>query len=245
MTQAQNDKWLQRVRALLAKAEDPGATTEEAEAFTAKAAELMAKYGINRAILAASHPTSDTITDRIIVCQAPYAIDRAVLLAHIAAALRCRTIRRKQYNGSAYEYRVHLIGYGSDLERVEMLYTSLLIQSHTGMARAQPDYNEPLAAFRRSWLQGFTWAISQRLAQAEAHAAKQAAAEQTGGTSVALVLVTRTDLVNQRTQAAYPKLTNARPRRLTGSGRERGYAAGEQADLGQTRVTRRGPNALG
>ena len=41
---------LDRVRKLLAKAEDEGCTPAEAEALTAKAAELMARYGIDRAL---------------------------------------------------------------------------------------------------------------------------------------------------------------------------------------------------
>ena len=45
---------LNRVRKLLAKAEAEGVTPPEAEALTAKAAELMARYGIDRARLAAT-----------------------------------------------------------------------------------------------------------------------------------------------------------------------------------------------
>src|SRR6202035_869120 len=47
---------LDRVRKLLAKAEAEGVTPPEAEALTAKAAELMARYGIDRARVAASRP---------------------------------------------------------------------------------------------------------------------------------------------------------------------------------------------
>src|ERR1700753_123656 len=47
---------LERVRKLLAKAEDASVTPAEAEALTAKAAELMARYGIERALLAAARP---------------------------------------------------------------------------------------------------------------------------------------------------------------------------------------------
>ena len=49
---------LDRVRKLLAKAEDDGVTPAEAEALTAKAAELMARYGIDRALLGALHPAA-------------------------------------------------------------------------------------------------------------------------------------------------------------------------------------------
>jgi hypothetical protein len=51
------DPVLARVRKLLAKAEDP-CTRAEAEAFTAKATELIAKYGVDRAMLAAQRPSN-------------------------------------------------------------------------------------------------------------------------------------------------------------------------------------------
>jgi hypothetical protein len=57
---------LARVRKLLAKAEAAGVTPAEAQALTAKAAELMAKYGIDRALLAAARPETDRPADRVI-----------------------------------------------------------------------------------------------------------------------------------------------------------------------------------
>ena len=47
---------LDRIRKLLAQAEDDAVTPAEAEAFTAKAAELMARYGIDREMLADISP---------------------------------------------------------------------------------------------------------------------------------------------------------------------------------------------
>ena len=52
------DDKLARIRKLLAQAEDPAATAAEAEAFNAKAAELMARHGVDAALLAASDPGS-------------------------------------------------------------------------------------------------------------------------------------------------------------------------------------------
>src|SRR3974377_128767 len=57
---------LGRVRKLLAKAEAEGVTPAEAEALTAKAAELMARYGIDRARLAAARPETDRPSSRVI-----------------------------------------------------------------------------------------------------------------------------------------------------------------------------------
>ena len=62
----EDDSLLARVRKLLAMAEDPACTAAEAEAFTTKATELIAKYGVDRALLAAADPSSDIVGDRVI-----------------------------------------------------------------------------------------------------------------------------------------------------------------------------------
>ena len=91
------DSMLERVRKLLAKAEDPACTPEEAAALNDKAAELIAKYGVDRALLAASMPESDPVGDRVVPVLAPYALDKTALLATVARAMRCRTVRRKVF----------------------------------------------------------------------------------------------------------------------------------------------------
>src|SRR5437660_12538465 len=116
---------LDRVRKLLAKAEAEGVTPPEAEALTAKAAELMARYGIDRAMLAATRPETDQPGSRIIDIANPWAQVRAHLLAGLAGALRCQCILLRPKGSGA---RVHVFGYASDLERTDILYTSLLLQ---------------------------------------------------------------------------------------------------------------------
>ena len=64
---------LARVRKLLAKAEAEGTTPDEAQSLTAKAAELMARYGIDRALLAAQQPETDQPADRKIDIGNPWA----------------------------------------------------------------------------------------------------------------------------------------------------------------------------
>ncbi|MGZ5400302.1 MAG: DUF2786 domain-containing protein, partial [Nocardioides sp.] len=65
ITDRDTDTMLVRVRKLLTKAEDPAATTQEAQAYTAKASELMAAHGIDRALLAAREPSLDVVGDRV------------------------------------------------------------------------------------------------------------------------------------------------------------------------------------
>ena len=93
------------------------------------------------------------------------------------------------------------------------------------------------AAFRRSWLAGFTAAISRRLWDAE-----KAAAADAPEASTALVLVDRTDQVERRVTETYAYLRRTRQRRLGGGGLHHGYAAGRAADLGGPRL---GPSRQG
>src|SRR4051812_37551858 len=96
---------LERVRKLLAKTEDPACTPAEAEAFTAKATELIAKYGVDQALLAAVDPAVDPVGDRLVRLDPPYALDKAGLLAAVAVPLRCRVVRRTRDG-----VQVHLFG---------------------------------------------------------------------------------------------------------------------------------------
>ena len=233
---------LAKVRKLLAKAEDPASSAEEAETYTAKAAQLIADHGIDAALLAADDPGSDRVADRVIHLEAPYSVDKAQLLCDVAMSLRCRAVlrTRRDVEGRA-THSVHLFGHGSDLERADLLFTSLLLQSSSRLARTTVPPGEHKAAFRRSWLAGFRISISERLASTEAQAQRRAEqrAEQRSagsGASTGLVLADRTREVEQALHQTYPHLRPARSRSLSGSGLYDGYAAGANADLGGTRL---------
>src|SRR3974377_1891199 len=125
---------LGRARKLLVKAEADGVTRAEAEALTAKAAELMAKYGIDRALLAAERPETDRPADRVIDVGHPWARGQAPLLCGLASALRCQCVILPRPGPGS---RIHIFGYSSDIERTDVLYTSLLVQMWQGLAAAQ------------------------------------------------------------------------------------------------------------
>jgi hypothetical protein len=241
-----SDQALAKIRKLLAKAEDPAATADEAEIYNAKASELMASYGIDRALLAAADPDSDVVGDRVVVLESPYARDKASLLSAVGHQLRCRSVLRTRYPDGLKELSVHLFGYDSDLVRTDLLFTSLLVQASGGMVRARAPLGESMAAFRRSWLAGFTHAVIDRLAAAEKRAADEADAF-TGpsGTSVAPVLADRSAVVEGALTRHYPRLQAGRRRTLSGSGMADGWQAGQRADLGGTGLGRASRGALG
>jgi hypothetical protein len=230
------DKLLDRVRKLLAKAEAEGVTPPEAQALTAKAAELMARYGIDRALLAAARPETDAPGSRLVDLDNPWKRVKAHLLCGLGAAMRCQCILLTTKTG----LRVHMFGYDSDIERTDVLYTSVLVQMSHGLATAAvPDRASP-RAWRRSWLLGFGAAVITRVRAAEQAAAARAgqappAAET--GKSTALVLADRSLVIRAAVQREYPVTRQARTT-YSGTGYGAGYEKGQRADLGTRRVTR-------
>jgi hypothetical protein len=228
------ERLLDRVRKLLAQAEDDSVTPAEAQAFTAKAAALMAKYGIDRALLAAERPETDQPADRMLHIDNPWAREKAHLLSGLASALRCQCIL---LGSSRPGSRVHIFGYASDIDRADVLYTSVLIQMAHGLAGANvPEWSSSPRAWRRSWLLGFATAVIARVREAE-HGAVTAATAETSETGhrTAIVLADRSLVVRRQVEHAYPVTRKARVT-YSGSGYRDGYAEGQRADIGTTRL---------
>ncbi|MFF7800218.1 DUF2786 domain-containing protein [Streptomyces olivaceus] len=239
-----DDKTLAKVRALLAKAEDPATTPEEAEVYFAKAAELMAKYGIEKAMLADANPDLDRPADRVITIDGAYAVDRIGLLNHILKPLGLKSIRLRKSGGyGPLSNEVHVFGYESDIERAEILFTSLLLQAFNGMKHGRPQRGESLKAYRKTWLIGFGRAVEKRLEEIEARARGEVR-ETVNGRSAELVLADRKAVTEARLQEAYGGQIQKNKRKVRGSGLDAGTAAGNSADLGQTRMDG-GRRALG
>ncbi|WKU46766.1 DUF2786 domain-containing protein [Streptomyces sp. VNUA116] len=228
---------LAQVRAILAKAEDPAASPEEAQAYFAKAADLMSKYGIERAMLAETEPETDRPAQRIVIEKGSYLLDRVNLLMSVVEALGGQSCRRRIYDWETGKYvqRVEIHGYESVLDRAEMLYTSLLLQAFNGMKKGRPQPGETTTAYRKTWLSGFRATVTQRLRVAE-QAAVEDADRQLGSRSAELVVAKREDTIRAIFKAAHPTLRTPQKRHLTGSGWHEGAEAGKRADLGNPRV---------
>jgi Protein of unknown function (DUF2786) len=86
------DQKLEVIRKLLAKAEK-AATPEEASAYNAKAAQMMARHGVDEAMLAATGVKQDALGERRIALTDPYSQEKAQLAGLIGRALGCRAVR--------------------------------------------------------------------------------------------------------------------------------------------------------
>lgn len=223
---------LERVRKLLAKAERTD-NEHERVAFMAAASALMAKYGIDS--LDPERPRQAP-GDRIVTVPGPWAGEKARLVSLVAQALRCRPLLIGRGDGG---HRVHVFGFAADLERAELLATSLLLQMATGLARVRPPGEvTAVRAYRRSWLLGFTDEVYRLLCEAEERAEAEAPVAGT-----ALVLADRHAEVERAVAAAYPRIRLSVPR-TSGSGYGDGVTAGRRADLGRTRVPTGTPREL-
>ncbi|MEU7791423.1 DUF2786 domain-containing protein [Amycolatopsis sp. NPDC049159] len=153
---AVDEKKLGRVRALLAKAES-SSFPDEAEALSAKAQELMTRYALDRVLVEAGEAAPELPAARRIWLDTPY-VDAKSLLVHVVSkADRCRAVFDPRWGF------VTVVGDEADLDSVELMTTSLLVQATRAMI-ADPAGRS--RAFRKSFLVSYATRIGERLDQA-------------------------------------------------------------------------------
>jgi hypothetical protein len=211
---------LDKVRKLLAKAESTDSDAER-DALNARAAELIAKYGIDEAMASAGRPSGDDMALKEYEIRGDYADEIARLLVGLAIALGAQGILT--YEGAT------VVGYLADIERLEVLYTSLSLQMHSGAVRV-----DGTVSVRRGWMTGFKDVVVQRVRDAEARARHDAGGK---GSSTDLVLASREVAVRNAFREEFPSVGFSRPRvNLAQYGS--GAAAGRRASIGGSSVGR-------
>lgn len=244
----EQERALRRIRGLLDKA---GSTSfgPEADALYDKAAELMAKHRIDAALLEASRGPAEAspVQERPVdLGSGQYVRARLQLLHHIATNHGCRLLTHTTRNGRV----ATVVGVADDCGRVELLYTSLLLQatrlaaaawtSRSAEARAgEPTRRRPAGnqvAWKREFLFGFGARVGERLAALAEEATRPDQGSADG--SVALVLADRADRVDTWLARTHPRLRSLAPARgFTGhGGLATGRSSADRADLGSRAV---------
>ncbi|MFB8025207.1 MULTISPECIES: DUF2786 domain-containing protein [unclassified Streptomyces] len=230
-------RMLTRIRALLAKAEATG-FPEEAEALTTKAQELMARHSLDEALLAARTHSADTPGALRIGVDAPYESAKAVLLDSVASANRCRAVWNSDLGFTT------VVGFEPDLEAVELLFTSLLVQGDAAMTKAEAGQRaggrKRTKTFRQSFLMAYAQRLGSRLAADTARVTAAAGSEDagsggSGGGPGALlpVLAARDVAVTDTAERMFPRTTTTRLRGATDAeGWTHGTAAADRARMG-------------
>ncbi|MFF6907040.1 DUF2786 domain-containing protein [Streptomyces sp. NPDC012389] len=248
-------RMLTRIRALLAKAEATG-FPEEAEALTGKAQELMARHSIDEALIAARTKSTESPGACRIGVEPPYESAKAILLDAVASANRCQAV----WNGDLGFSTV--VGFEPDLEAVELLFTSLLVQGTAAMTRAEAGQRasgrKRTKTFRQSFLMAYAQRLGTRLADtAERTTATAADSGTETGTGTGPrtgpgtdprgllpVLAARDVAVTETTERMFPRTTTTRVRGATDlEGWNHGTEAADRARMGSSgKGSRSGPH---
>ena len=149
-----------RVQALIAKAES-SPFPAEADAFMAKAQQLMNDHAIDQARLRGADPTS--VGHDIVEMKGTYTKERSLIWSAAANANRCQVLTLSSY-GSSKVSNLTLIGREQDRQLVRLLATSLELQAVKRLDDLDPaaTYGSPVVQ-RRSFLRGFALEVADRL----------------------------------------------------------------------------------
>jgi hypothetical protein len=228
---AADPRQLERVRALLAKAESTGFAAE-AEAYTAKAQELMARHSIDYALLSVGSVVRDEPVGRRIGLENPYEAPKVLLLDAVAGANRCRAIWSSSFGF------VTVCGFAADIDAVELLFTSLLVQATAAMmhagSRRDAHGRSTTRSFRQSFLTAFAQRIGERLATATKQATEQASrdlAGQPGADRLLPILASRDGAVGAMAEELFPDVVGRAVAVTNREGWAFGRAAADQAHL--------------
>lgn len=225
-------KWAKRIEALLAQAES---TTHEEEAatFMAKAQDLMTRYAIDEAELAAQDPARKTRPTTITIEFGKFGSGikaKRTLLAGVAEVNRCKVW---MHGGRKF---MSIAGFEEDVEFVQMLFNSILIQMEsackTAVKNEKPEGVNG-ASFRTSFMYAYAARVITRLRAAQ----RTTEADTAPGT--ALVLRDRKAEVDAYVSETVGPLRKGAGARHRGNahGAVSGDAAGRQADVSGGRGT--------
>jgi hypothetical protein len=227
-----DERALSRIRGLLAKAESTEFAAE-AEALTAKAQELMARYAIDTAVLAGrgEQAAGDTVVGaRRFHLDDPHAEAKASVVQAVAQTNGLRVVLMPGFGIAT------LVGIAAELDLVELLVTSLLVQAGRalileaglGGARARS------TAYRRGFYYSFAQRIGERLTEAREQAHEEASA--TYGSALVPLLADRAAAVDRRVEELFPRLRRRSGPTVDPAGWAAGRRAADDAELSGGRV---------
>lgn len=221
-----------RVRKLMDKA---AATSNphEADAFSRKAAELIARHRIDPHALVEAR-VDELAVREVALGRGAYVRARLALLMAVAEAHDSRVVFASTPTGTT----AYMAGHVPDLDLVEVMYTSLHAQAAAQMALQRRATPAATQRHRRSFLFGYADRVAKSFE--EVRAAAQAGSPTSvavDGTGRSIARLERVQQVDEFVGQRFGRVRTAR----SSAGAElggwsAGSAAAEQADLGRQRV---------
>lgn len=240
MSTTTQDSMLEKVRALLERANHPNTPPAEAETALGLAQRLITKYNLDESALVDVKNDEDIVRDTIVV-KGPYGLRRLSVAGAVARANSCACYRTRLHEKdwtrnrqgrlvrATDGYVLHIFGTKADIFATKMLWTAVEALA----LRTLPKGDK---AFRNSWWIGFADGIGRALSKAN----KEAIVESTGN---ALVLVERSKRADSEMRAG----VSLKSTRSAGVSRYSAYSSGQStgASFSTNGVGRGAIGALG
>ena len=211
-------KVLSRVRSLLAKAESTE-FPKEAEALSAKAQELISRYALDRITLTQDAAGDHALTTSRMWIDSPYLLAKAMLINAVASSNRCRSVLTREFGFST------IVGDSADIEAVELLSTSLLVQASGAMLGHGSLVDRWGTSRTRSFRQSFLISYAVRVGERLQAATDKAAADTGRSGQLVPLLQRRAERVDAAMNSMFPELISRGP----SVSNEVGWAAGRAA----------------
>lgn len=244
-------KYADRIAKLLNQAENTAATPQEAEAFMAKAAQLMLEYAIDEQMIAAARGlTVDELVQDTFHYRGIYRVGHRDVAIKAAKHFGLKVVLGHDTYQKPIQLPLFLAGFRSDVERARLLDTSLQLQCVNAHSQWWKKNKDALSWMdrgltyrtRRDFVIGFAEGVGSKLYEARRQAraeAKVHEAERTNvspeaaSASVELVLVGRVKRVEEYYDSVWGGATRSVSRRYNsgaGNGRSAGFNAGLSAN---------------
>jgi hypothetical protein len=149
---------IEKIRALLARANHPNTPLAEAETALALASKLMQKHGLGEGDLALGQEDDITVTMERVRITGPYRVQRTNVLYEIAKVHSCAGYRDFDENNASIFV---VFGRASDVRAVRTLFTAADLLGARTLPRGS-------RSARTAWWQGFREGLGQALAVSRA-----------------------------------------------------------------------------
>lgn len=237
-TEATSDAVVARVRKLMDKAERTS-NSHEAEVFSRKAAQLVARHRLDPKRLDERGGPDELGVREILVGRGAYVRARLALLMAVGAAHDARVVFGATPSGTV----AYVAGYSSELDVVEVMYHSLHAQAASQMAAIRRSTPAATQQYRRSFLFGYADRMGELLSSARA-AVESDVRDRVDTASMVVAQRDRTERVDEFARERFGRVRSARaPSAAQAGGWKAGASAADAADVGRARLA--GRRAIG
>lgn len=235
-----NQQMMTKVQALLRKAESTNSEAE-AELFTNKATELIAKYMLDETVAFNTEQRTNKVVIHEFSFSNPYRVKKEYLAGVVCQAMGAQVVRTT-------EKTLKVVAFEGDVEWLKVIVQSLILQAERVIAREKDNvYGDKRPWVNSFWL-GFANEVSDRLTKQRLETERQQKEHEAslGSNSTELALRSKELEIASEFKKNFPRVKYTTVSGSSVSGRNAGAHAGSNADINgnNSRLSAGGQRAL-